>query len=219
MATVPDNWIAFVKKAYPLAILVQRRYQVPWIVCLAQASVESGWGNKNNPFVQKHNVWFGIKCHGYSRCVHARTREVYTGQSVHIVDSFRSYRTMKEAFLDYGLFLKKYRNYDAAFRTRTPENFVKKIKEGGYATDPNYVPVMLQRMDIIRGIVKKLGLKPPTTTGQPFTSPKAFSDPKSSPNAWNWILLFGASALAGYGAYRGYQYHKKKRIKRGNTEG
>ncbi|WP_448886402.1 glucosaminidase domain-containing protein [Citrobacter telavivensis] len=141
-----SNWI---NRALPAAVEVKRNWGVPIAVTIAQGALESGWGLK-----VKGNAYFGVK--GKSpegKSVTFTTHENYDGQSVKIMDSFRSYNTLEQSADDYGRFLTVNKRYAAAFAfPNDPEKFIHEVVKAGYATDPNYEKFILN-------IIRTTGIK------------------------------------------------------------
>ena len=117
----------------------QRKWNVWASVSLAQFGVESAWGRampsgSNNPF--------GIKALPGHPSVAARTREVFGGRSVYIVDRFAKFANFEEAFDEHAKLLATSHYYhDAmlhAYGSSDPsaERFIDGLH--AYATDPNY---------------------------------------------------------------------------------
>lgn len=108
-------------------------------VCIAQAALETGWGTSS--LMVKANAYFGIKwtkgC-GY-KAYNSKTREVYDGNSTTITAAFRAYNSLEESVADYFDLITGLNRYKAACNQTDARATIKAIKDGGYATDPNYV--------------------------------------------------------------------------------
>jgi Mannosyl-glycoprotein endo-beta-N-acetylglucosaminidase/Putative peptidoglycan binding domain len=113
---------------------------VPASVTLAQAIIESGWGDSH-----MGDAWnfFGIKAQGDDPFVVVRTREVVGGKDVFINAKFRRYASMEECFRAHGEFLRDNPRYAPAFRTKDAESFARAIHAAGYATDPHYSDALI----------------------------------------------------------------------------
>ena len=124
-------------------------YRVPASVTIAQAILESGWGGSE--LATRANNYFGIKCAAVASphqigCIDKATWEHINGNDVTVTASFSRYASMRDSFLDHGLFLTKPR-YAAAFKTATPDEFAHEIWRAGYATDPQYPAKLVRLMD------------------------------------------------------------------------
>ena len=108
---------------------------------IAQACVESFYkGGLSSLAARYHNYW-GMKAGaGYTgSTVNMSTGEEYSrGTITQIRDNFRTYANMSEGVLGYMRFL-NYSNYRACKSARTPEEFAKALKAGGWATSYSYV--------------------------------------------------------------------------------
>ncbi len=109
-------------------------------ITLAQAIIESAWACSD---IQ--NNLFGIKCHGYATCTSVNTHEEYNGQSVSIVDSFRTYPSVANSIEDHSNFLKSNSIYSQAgvFSARNYEEQARALKLAGYATASNYASSLI----------------------------------------------------------------------------
>lgn len=139
----------FVLQYYCLAKQVERRYGVPHLVCLGQASVESANGNA----APRYN-FFGIKA--FSNW-HGQVQEFVTtddinGQIITHKQKFRAYSSPKEGFLDYGNYLRNSGLYNAAFAyTNDPYTFIQKI--GSIYATSYYANIVSGRMQTIQNII------------------------------------------------------------------
>ena len=139
----------FIGRCVEPARETQRMYGVPASVTIAQAILESGWGGSE--LATRANNYFGIKCAAVASphqigCIDKATWEHLNGNDVTVTASFRRYASMRDSFLDHGLFLTKPR-YAAAFKAATPDEFAHEIWRAGYATDPQYPAQLVRLMD------------------------------------------------------------------------
>lgn len=124
-------------------------------VCIAQCCCESAYGTA--PKMIRANAILGIKV-GKSK-VHfgkawkdkaysTKTRECYDGKTyVNIMDMFRAYDNVEDAIEDYYDMLASCSRYKGCLNQSDPKACITAIKNGGYATDPNYIKTIT---DIIR---------------------------------------------------------------------
>lgn len=145
-------------------------------VSFAQFILESGYGstdlaqNANNCFGMKAtlsgNSWKGSTWDGKS--VYTKpTKEFYNGKEVTITDTFRKYPSIEDSIADHAAYLLNAMNgdklrYAGLKGCNKPKKAVKIIKDGGYATDPQYVSKLMN-------IIKKWNLTQydATTTVKP----------------------------------------------------
>jgi flagellum-specific peptidoglycan hydrolase FlgJ len=130
------NKKAFLEALRPAAEEAEKKYGVPAEVTMAQAALETGWGQH---IIPGFNI-FGIKGTGPAGTVAKGTWEVYNGKKVTITANFAKYHNFYEAVFAHGkLFHNGY--YDRAVanfkKFKSPERFAQDIT-GTYATDPAY---------------------------------------------------------------------------------
>jgi hypothetical protein len=82
--------------------------------------------------------YFGIKSHGRSGGQSLPTTEVYNGQPVGIVDSFRTYSDPGESVSDYVNFLQTNPRYQPLLEAEGLDAQLAALGASGYATDPQY---------------------------------------------------------------------------------
>jgi hypothetical protein len=167
---------AFLSSAVGPARASQKATGVPASVTLAQAIIESGWGDSH-----MGDAWnfFGIKARSGEPFVVVRTREVVGGNDVFIKAKFRRFASMEECFREHGRFLRDNPRYAPAFETTDPESFARAIHAAGYATDPHY-------SDALIGIIRDNDLTQYDTDADPrtlaaVTKPKPKSKSKPRP--------------------------------------
>ena len=146
-AVAPQTFIASVA---PMAQASQRVYKVPASVSIAQAILESGWGESG--LTKRANNYFGIKCSQWrsqyqTGCISMNTWEVYSGANVYINAAFRTYASGEDSFKDHGNFFHVNSRYAPAFSTTTADDFARAIHRAGYATDPNYANKLIGLMN------------------------------------------------------------------------
>lgn len=118
---------------------VDAKYHIPYQVVVAQACLESGFGQSG--LTQKALNCFGYKT-GSSKVpyVTMETTEYRNGVKGREPAHFRSYASLRESFMDYGKLLSGADRYRKAFDYKDdPKRFLEEVIKGGYATDPNYV--------------------------------------------------------------------------------
>jgi hypothetical protein len=132
---------AFFAMAVGPAQASQRQTGVPASVTLAQAILESGWGDSH-----MGDAWnfFGIKAHGDEPFVVKRTREIVNGKEIFIDARFRRFASMEDCFCEHGKFLRDNPRYAPAFKTTDCESFARAVHAAGYATAPNYGDMLVR---------------------------------------------------------------------------
>lgn len=112
-------------------------YQLFNSVIIAQSVLETGWGQSK--IMMKANALFGIKAgSGWKGKVYSSyTNEVYSGVTATEYATFRAYDSIEDSIKDYYKLIKN--NYKKALNCDTQKKSIEAIKNGGYATDPEYV--------------------------------------------------------------------------------
>lgn len=112
-------------------------YQLFNSVIIAQSVLETGWGQSK--IMMKANALFGIKAgSGWKGKVYSSyTNEVYDGVESREYATFRAYDSIEESIEDYYKLIKN--NYKKALNCDSQRESIEAIKNGGYATDPEYV--------------------------------------------------------------------------------
>ena len=126
----------------------EKSYGVPATVTLAQAALESGWGNKATG-----NNFFGVKADGSwkGKAVIVRTHEYEHGKRVCRNLSFRAYATAAESFADHGKFLRDNPRYAPCFACGdNASRWCDALQTCGYATDPSYSRTLRMVLDSVR---------------------------------------------------------------------
>ncbi|OCW95483.1 glucosaminidase [Macellibacteroides sp. HH-ZS] len=119
----------FVNKFYPAAKAAGAEFNINPVVILAQAAIESGWGESK---LSSYNNFFGITAYG-------RINNYWHGGKIQLADNglpFRRYDTMENSFMDYcRLIRSSYRtSADLSFY---PAAFAKSIAYSKYISEVN----------------------------------------------------------------------------------
>ena len=133
----PEDFIA---QLQPLANAAAEKLGVPPEAILAQAALESGWGQKvsqHSDGRSSHNL-FGIKAdkRWQGEAVTVNTLEYFTERPVRVSAQFRSYDSYAESFNDYVEFINTNQRYQHV--TQDPQQYPRALQRAGYATDPAY---------------------------------------------------------------------------------
>lgn len=121
----------------------QRASGIPASFTIAQAALESSWGNR-----APGNNLFGIKADPSWKgpTVPINTHEVVNGQRVAIVAKFRAYPTLADSVLDRANFFLQNPRYRKCFLEKTGEGWARAVASAGYATDPGYADKLIAIM-------------------------------------------------------------------------
>jgi flagellar protein FlgJ len=163
----------FIKENYPFALEVEKETKIPAIAILAQAALESGWGEKS---IGK-NI-FGIKYRkgdpGFRKVLtteYSSDKNAFRGHEVksisydenlgkykfQVYQYFADYPSKKDAFMSHARLLLTDRYKGALVFNNDPKLYLDAIWRMGYATDPNYDKKMSSMVD---SVIKRLPRKP-----------------------------------------------------------
>ena len=137
----------FVQALAPAANKIASELGVDSKVLLAQAALETGWGQKmirSREGHESHNL-FGIKSsqNWSGSQVEVSTLEYRDGMVQRERAQFRSYGSFEESFRDYANVLRSNGRYaDALNAGSNSDLFAERLQEAGYATDPAYADKM-----------------------------------------------------------------------------
>lgn len=82
---------------------------------------------------------------GNGKVYNSKTKECYDGVTNVTIDAcFRAYDSFADSISDYFDLICKNSRYKKAINSSSPEECIKAIKDGGYATDPKYVDSILK---------------------------------------------------------------------------
>lgn len=162
----------FIKQYKPFALETERKTGISHLFTLAQAALESGWGERG-----VGNNFFGIKVPKNlvsntpaNKKQLFKTTEVLNAPNLgykfpqvmsiyqlpngkykyEVKDWFRKYDTPEECFTDHAQFFFKNKRYAKALLVRSdPYKFAEEVAKAGYATAPNYA-------DSLKKLIKKI---------------------------------------------------------------
>lgn len=138
----------FIESIAPGAQLAHELHGVPASVTIAQAILESAWGNSR--LTKEGCNLFGIKASkGWTGgTIMKNTAEYINGKRVIVKAPFRRYDSLADSIEDHAMFLVKNKRYAAAFKCKDCYGFADEIARSGYATDPAY-------SDLLIGLIKQ----------------------------------------------------------------
>lgn len=150
----------FVSALIEPAKSVQKELNVPFEVVIAQAALETGWGQKiiktaqgessNNLFnIKADTRWSGDK-------VVKETLEFEQGSMVKKKEPFRVYQSIGESINDYVKFLSSNDRYKGALeQASNVEHFLHNLQSAGYATDPKYAEKIMGTLRTVTNLLGK----------------------------------------------------------------
>ncbi|MFQ3276718.1 MAG: flagellar protein FlgJ [Colwellia sp.] len=139
---------------------VQKYLGVPFEVVIAQAALETGWGQKiikdqngassNNLFnIKADSRWAGDK-------VTKDTLEFEQGAMIKKSEPFRTYESLSDSVDDYINFLSTSERYQEALQdSDNVEHFLQGLQKAGYATDPQYADKILGTLKTVTNLLAK----------------------------------------------------------------
>lgn len=182
---------AFIDRFEPVATVVAAEYKIPKDAILAQAILESAYGTSE--LVTEANNYFGIKAgkdwdgDTYQKLtqedISADELGKYPGATIvqelpnsklkiNVLQSFRSYKTPEDSFMDYGIKITTSEYYQDAVGIQDAKEYIKKLTDDNhpkYASDIEYY-------NKVSGIIDRLMLLdqiPPADPETPEPSEKS----------------------------------------------
>ena len=158
----------FINKIGPLAQKDQEKSGVLASLTIAQAILESAWGESG--LTKKANALFGIKAgsNWKGRVYNAKTQECYDGANfTTITAGFRAYDSWEQSIEGHSKLLTGLARYKAVIGEKDYKKACRAIQAAGYATDPSYANKLigiieqnnLTKYDIIGKTQTKIGGK------------------------------------------------------------
>lgn len=142
---------SFAQSLHPHAASAAQALGVNTEVLLAQAALETGWGEKiirRADGSSSHN-YFGIKAGPGWRgeFVQVPTTEYVDGRAISVKARFRAYPDAAAAFADYAKFIQQNPRYQQALaQAADSQAYASQLANAGYATDPDYASKIIAIM-------------------------------------------------------------------------
>ncbi|WP_158967696.1 flagellar assembly peptidoglycan hydrolase FlgJ [Paraglaciecola sp. L3A3] len=143
---------AFVEQLYPAAQQAAEKLGVDPKAILAQAAVETGWGQymiHTTDGKNSHNL-FGIKADKRWQGDRAivDTLEVDKGIAKTQKAPFRVYENFADSMNDYVSFVQQNPRYQQALKNnKDPQEYFSELQKAGYATDPDYAKKVISVLE------------------------------------------------------------------------
>lgn len=142
------------------ARLASEQSGVPHHLILAQAALESGWGQRQ---IKRENGepsfnLFGVKASGSWKgpTTEITTTEYENGEAKKVKAKFRVYGSYLEALSDYVGLLSRNPRYAAVTSAATAEQGAQALQSAGYATDPNYARKLTSMIQQLKSLSDKV---------------------------------------------------------------
>jgi len=126
---------AFINKVKEGALANYKEYGILPSVTIAQAVLESNWGNSG--LTKDYNNLFGIKGHNWDGATaNMETKENYSDR---IKSDFRVYASLEDSIKDHGQFLVENKRYEknGLFDGKTYREQTEALQDAGYSTATN----------------------------------------------------------------------------------
>lgn len=135
----------FIKQVAPEAQAMQKKYNVPASITIAQAILESDWGSST--LAAKYYNLFGIKGTGENSQV-LTTKEYVNGKWVVTKGRFKVYSSWDESIKDHTQLMVNgtaydENNYQAVTQATNYKEAAKALQDAHYATDPDYAQKLI----------------------------------------------------------------------------
>lgn len=192
----------FIAKLAPIAIEQAKKHgnKLYPSVTIAQAALESGWGTSKKMI--NANALYGVKV-GKSaykfgtawkgEAYKTGTVEYYDGKNpTRIKDFFRKYSNISDATEDYMDMLCHCQRYANSLSRKTPEESIRAIAAGGYATGPDYANHVIaiirdKKYNLTQYDMDAPAQMPPT--GNPYPEPTKIVKANSRGNDARWLQV------------------------------
>lgn len=138
----------FLRAVIPAAQASMRAFGCPASVTIAQAILESGWGQTD--LAKNANNYFGVKALAHSdpdQYVEMPTAEYENGQRVMVEADFAKYISPQDSFVAHARLLACAPRYAPAMAVRSnPLAFAQQLQACGYSTAPTYAAMLIALM-------------------------------------------------------------------------
>jgi len=120
----------------------QKACGIPASVTIAQAILESGWGQSK--LAQEANNFFGVKAKQGEDYAEFSTTEFLNGRKKEVMARFARYSSPVESFRAHAALLSTLPRYKPAMAcAHDPGAFAKQIQLCGYSTNPSYAESLI----------------------------------------------------------------------------
>jgi len=159
-SSFPADSNDFIAQLAQPAQVASQQSGIPHHLILAQAALESGWGQRQiltRDGKPSYNV-FGIKAGGdwKGATTDIMTTEYEGGVAKKVRASFRVYGSYMEALSDYVKLLSNNPRYAAVANAATPEQGARALQAAGYATDPKYAKKLVGMIQQFKNMGEKV---------------------------------------------------------------
>lgn len=155
IASSPED---FIQKVFDGATKAADTLGVEREVLIAQAALETGWGDKvfarenGDSSFNLFNIKADSRWQGES--VAKQTLEFLGGKFTVVADKFRSYESIQDSFEDFTKFIQSSERYLPVLgAAKGGLDFIEGIHKAGYATDPNYVDKVASVYERVKSFV------------------------------------------------------------------
>lgn len=146
----------FITNVAPAAMRSGKAYGVLPSVTIAQAALESDWGNSQLS-IQYHNL-FGVKSDDPNNSGVMQTKEFSNGQWINVSSRFKIYPNASASIQDHDHLLStgttwNPQQYQHVLNSSNYVDAAKALQEDGYATDPTYAKKIIdivQKYDLTK---------------------------------------------------------------------
>lgn len=137
----------FIDKVAPEAVKLKATYQVLPSITIAQAILESDWGQSQ--LTAKYNNLFGVKDDRTENTKEMTTQEYLNGEWKTVTASFRVYASYRDSLLEHAQLFHKGTTWNANqyqhfLAAKNYQEAAKALETDGYATDPGYAEKLIE---------------------------------------------------------------------------
>ncbi|URZ87954.1 glycoside hydrolase family 73 protein [Floricoccus penangensis] len=137
----------FIKDIAPAAQNVQRSYGIRASLIMAQAILESNFGQSD--LASKYNNLFGVKAGTTDKHIKLETKEYIDGKWITIKDDFAWYDSWSDSIIAHAKLMREGVDWDKnlyedVIAADNYKDAAKSIEDAGYATDPTYADKLIE---------------------------------------------------------------------------
>ncbi len=144
---------AFIEAVSPTAVAIQNQEHVPASISIAQAALESDWGQSK--LAADYNNLYGVKGSRFTRNVDLPTKEFEDGKWKTIDQPFRWYDNWNDSMWGHASLLvngtdDNAKRYSEVIDSDNYKDAAHALVDGGYATDPDYAEKVIDLIETYR---------------------------------------------------------------------